>query len=237
MAGGAVFMQQRLALLKYSPLIFRYNLNVQVSTHINQSKSQKSSTEPGAFGNALNPPCHSIFSFLRAGRGSLLKMVRFPGRRRKRDEAACNTTEREGRELSRGVKIPKALREENKDRMERASKVEEQLGRCEGALPGKPDIEGGGGGMFKWKHIKGKVGFQSSSKMMSISQIIAFHNKPVKTAQKKETAVDGGLLVCLSPGAVSVSVVSFVSASSIPILTCCRRLSSKVAQDVGVEVS
>lgn len=50
--------------------------------------------------------------------------------------------------------------------------------------------------MFKWKHIKKEVGFQSSSKMMSISQIITFHNKPVKTAEKKEAVVDVGLVVC-----------------------------------------
>lgn len=93
-------------------------------------------------------------------------------------------------------------------------------------------------GMFKWKHIKREVGFQSSSKMMSISQIITFHNKPVKTAEKKEAVVDVGLVVCfLSLQAVSVSVVSFVSTLVTPILTCCSRLSSKVAQDVGVEVS
>lgn len=92
--------------------------------------------------------------------------------------------------------------------------------------------------MFKWKHIKREVGFQSSSKMMSISQIITFHNKPVKTAEKKEAVVDVGLVVCfLSLQAVSVSVVSFVSTLVTPILTCCSRLSSKVAQDVGVEVS
>lgn len=94
--------------------------------------------------------------------------------------------------------------------------------------------------MFKWKHIKKEVGFQSSSKMMSISQIITFHNKPVKTAEKKEAVVDVGLVVCfffLSLQAVSVSVVSFVSTLVTPILTCCSRLSSKVAQDVGVEVS
>lgn len=93
--------------------------------------------------------------------------------------------------------------------------------------------------MFKWKHIKREVGFQSSSKMMSISQIKTFHNKPVKTAEKKEAVADVGLVVCffLSLQAVSVSVVSFVSALVTPILTCCSRLSSKVAQDVGVEVS
>lgn len=74
--------------------------------------------------------------------------------------------------------------------------------------------------------------------MMSISQIITFHNKPVKTAEKKEAVVDVGLVVCfLSLQAVSVSVVSFVSTLVTPILTCCSRLSSKVAQDVGVEVS
>lgn len=92
--------------------------------------------------------------------------------------------------------------------------------------------------MFKRKHIKKEVGFQSSSKMMSISQIITFHDKPVKTAEKKEAVVDVGLVVCfLSLQAVSVSVVSFVSTLVTPILTCCSRLSSKVAQDVGVEVS
>lgn len=52
--------------------------------------------------------------------------------------------------------------------------------------------------MFKWKHIKREVGYQSSSKMMSISQIITFHNKPVKTAEKKETVVDVGLVVCFA---------------------------------------
>lgn len=37
-------MQKYLALLKYSPLIFLYKLNIHVSTHINQSM-QKSLTE------------------------------------------------------------------------------------------------------------------------------------------------------------------------------------------------
>lgn len=62
--------------------------------------------------------------------------------------------------------------------------------------------------MFKWKHIKREVGFQSSGKMMSISQIITFHNKPVKTAEKKKTVVDVGLVVCfVSPSCFSICCV------------------------------
>lgn len=70
-------------------------------------------------------------------------------------------------------------------------------------------------GTFKWKHIKRELGFQSSSKMMSVSQIITFHNKPVKTAEKKETVVDVGLVVCfVSPSCFSICCVRCEQSSS-----------------------
>lgn len=46
--------------------------------------------------------------------------------------------------------------------------------------------QAGGGATFKRKHINREFEFQSSSKMMSVSQKISFHhNKPVKKNSQK----------------------------------------------------
>lgn len=97
--------------------------------------------------------------------------------------------------------------------------------------------QAGGGASFKRKHINREFEFQSSSKMMSVSQKKKHHSiktNQLKTA-KKEKRVAGVCVVvsiCLSK-----VVVSSVSTSFVAILTWRGCLSSKVAQDVGVEVS
>lgn len=62
-----------------------------------------------------------------------------PGRRRRRrEEAACNIEEREEEvEKREEVKIPKPLEERGQEEGERASEVEEQVGRHERRLGGR----------------------------------------------------------------------------------------------------
>lgn len=120
-------------------------------------------------------------------------MVLFPGRRqRKRNETACNIEEREERKWRRRLKFQRPLKKTGigwRGLPRYRSSWEGMRGLDENQVLRR-------WGMLKWKHIKREVGFQSSRKMMSISQIITFHNKPVKTAEKKETVVDVGLVVC-----------------------------------------
>lgn len=73
--------------------------------------------------------------------------------------------------------------------------------------------QAGGGAMFKRKHIKRGFEFQSSSKMMSVSQKTFHQNKPVKkkkAKKEKRPAVDVSVGVFLSHQLLflSVSVVS-----------------------------
>lgn len=59
--------------------------------------------------------------------------------------------------------------------------------------------QAGGGATFKRKHINREFEFQSSSKMMSVSQKISFHhNNQLKTAKKKKRVAGVCVLVSIS---------------------------------------
>lgn len=171
-----------------------------------------------------------------------LKKGRSPGEETKEARGGCMQHQGEdgggeqGKEVRR-LKILKPL-EEAERRREGASELEKWKGMGSKRVRVLDKRQAGGGATFKRKHINREFEFQSSSKMMSFSQkchsiITNQLKKKKKKTAKKEKKVAG---VCVVVSICLSTAVSFVRTSFVAILTWRSRLSSKVAQDMGVEI-
>lgn len=179
-----------------------------------------------------------------------LKRSRSPGRRwRRHEEAACNIKEREEKVEKRGKRLRSQSPWKKRGQVEEGGsvrgrgtggKVWEGMGRRGGVGEGPWQEAGWRRGYVQEKtHQQGVwISVQQQDDECQPKKYHSIITNQLKTAKKEKRVVGVCVLVriCLSKVAV-VSVVSFVSASFVAILTWRSRLSSKVAQDMGVEVS